>query len=95
MASENPPEAPAARAQTMLAREGNSPCCVIAMVNIKANAHTCENAVSRKALARREPYPPEKSEAPQRNTAATLYTAGANWVSEDTRDEGNMLPVLT
>ncbi len=50
----------------------------------------CEKAVRTKALARREPYPPAKSAAPQRNTAITEQAAGANWVGEDTPDEGNM-----
>ena len=58
------------------------------MANISTNAQACENAVSTKAFARRDPYPPAKSDAPQRNTAITLYAAGANWVSEDTPDEG-------
>ena len=49
----------------------------------------CENAVSTKAFDRREPYPPEKSDAPQRNTAVTEQTAGLNRVKEDTPDEGN------
>ena len=41
-----------------------------------------------KALARREAYPPAKSEAPQMKTAATLQTVGAERVSGDT-DERN------
>ncbi|SPF48923.1 hypothetical protein SBA1_90059 [Candidatus Sulfotelmatobacter kueseliae] len=48
-----------------------------------------ENAVSVKALARREPYPPAKSDAPHRKNAATEPAAGANWVNQSTRDEGN------
>lgn len=52
-----------------------------------------EKAVSTKAFARRDPYPPEKSAAPQRKTAVTLQAAGASWVSDDTPDEGNTLPI--
>ncbi len=56
----------------MLARLGKAPCCVSETANIRAKAHTCENAVRTKALARREPNPPAKSEEPQRKTAITL-----------------------
>src|SRR5271169_4728023 len=91
MASENPPTAPAAKAHRILVRDGKTPCCANAMANISTKAQMCENAVSTKALARREPYPPAKSAAPQRNTAVTEQTAGANWVREGTPDEGNML----
>src|SRR5579864_2109677 len=87
MASENPPEIPARTAQTILLREGNSPCAPNAMANISTNAHTCEKAVSTNAFARRDAYPPEKSDAPQRNTAATLYAAGANWFTGNTPEE--------
>ena len=59
------------------------------MANIRTKAQRCENAVSTKALARRDPYPPAKSAAPHRNTAVTLNPAGASWVREDTPDEGN------
>jgi len=47
----------------------------------------CENAVRTKAFARRDPYPPAKSDEPQRNTAITLYAAGPSWIGEDTPDE--------
>lgn len=49
----------------------------------------CEKAVRTKALARREPNPPAKSEAPQRNTAVTEQATGAeeNWAGKDTPDE--------
>ena len=42
-----------------------------------------------KALARREAYPPEKSEAPQRKTAVTEQATGAeeNWAGRNTPDE--------
>jgi hypothetical protein len=78
----------------MLVRDGNAPCCRSATDNISAKAQTCENAVSTKALARREPYPPAKSDVPHKNTAVTLHAAGANWAREDTPDEGNMLPQM-
>src|SRR5579864_591348 len=87
MASENPPEIPARTAHTILLRERNSPCSPNAMTNISTNAHKCENAVSTNAFARRDPYPPEKSAAPHRNTAATLYAAGANWLTDNTPEE--------
>lgn len=81
--------APAATAQRMLAREGNAPCWVSAIENMRAKAQTWEKAVRTKALARREPYPPAKSESPQSRTAETLQATGANVIGEDTRDEGN------
>src|SRR5580698_5842208 len=87
MASENPPTAPARSAHKTLLREGNAPCCAKAIEPISPKAHTCENAVSTKALARREPYPPAKSDAPHMKTAIMLYTAGANWPVEDTTVE--------
>src|SRR5579871_820143 len=59
------------------------------MANIKPNAHTCENAVTTKACELREPYPPEKSAAPQRKTAATAHAAGARWAGMSMRVEGN------
>src|ERR1700756_450147 len=89
MAIENPPITPAVTAQKMLARLGKFPCWVKAMASISTRAQMCENAVSTKALARREPYPPAKSEAPPRKTAVTEYAAGANCDSEVTPDEGN------
>src|SRR5271157_1851545 len=89
MARENPPTAPATRAQRTLVREGRASCCASAMANMRAKAQMCENAVRTKALARRDPYPPAKSDEPQRKTAATEEAAGANWSNESTRDEGN------
>ena len=75
---------------TMLAPVGNAPCSPSAIANISAKPQRCANAVSTKALARRDPYPPAKSDAPQRNTAVTLNAAGASWVRGDMPDEGNM-----
>src|SRR5215469_16427544 len=88
MASANPPTAPAAIAQKMLILSGNGPPCPRAISDISANAHACENAVRTNALARREPYPPAKSDAPQMKTAATEYAAGGKWTDEITPDEG-------
>ena len=59
------------------------------MADIQTNAQLCANAVSTKAFARRHPYPPAKSEAPQTNTAETEHATGANCASWDTNDEGN------
>jgi hypothetical protein len=39
--------------------------------------------VRTKALARRDPYPPAKSEAPQRNTAVTEQAAGLDKVKPE------------
>src|SRR5215469_5116283 len=89
MASANPPTAPAAIAQKMLTPSGNRPPCPRAMSDINAKAQACENAVKTNALARREPYPPAKSAAPQMKTAATEYAAGGRWTGEFTPDEGN------
>src|SRR5277367_205843 len=94
MASENPPIEPARSAHRMLLRVGNAPCCAKAIVHISANAHTCEKAVSTKALARREPYPPAKSDAPHMKTAIMLYTAGANWLIGDTTVEVNTMDAV-
>jgi hypothetical protein len=58
-------------AHKILRRDGNSPWLAIAIPNIRTKAQTCEKAVSTKAFARREPYPPAKSDAPQRKTAVT------------------------
>src|ERR1700722_3806812 len=93
MASENPPIAPAASAQRMLARSGNGPCWARATVVIRTKAHTCENAVKTKALTRREANPPAKSAAPQRKTAVTEYAAGPSWGSAVTTHESNMLKI--
>src|SRR5262244_1760070 len=90
MASENPPTAPAARAQRMLFRSGNAPCWASAVAVIRTKAHKCENAVKTKALARREANPPAKSAAPQRKTAVTEYAAGPSWGSVDTTVEISM-----
>src|SRR5579872_351318 len=90
MAKENPPTAPAAIAHRMLVRFGNTPCSVNAIEVISAKAHACENAVKTNALARREPYPPAKSEAPHMKTAATEYAADGSCDREDTPDEVNM-----
>lgn len=94
MARENPPMDPAANAQNMLVREGNAACCVRPTASISTNAQTCEKPVSTKALARREPYPPAKSEAPQRKTAVTEQAAGLDKlkpevIQKDTPEEGN------
>src|SRR5215469_13388553 len=56
---------------------------------MSANPQTCENAVRTNAFARREPYPPAKSEVPQRKTAVTEYTAGVDWSHVSMPDEGN------
>src|SRR5580704_465302 len=87
MASENPPTAPAASAHRMLVRDGKAPCSPSAIESIRAKAQACEKAERTNASARREPYPPAKSDAPQRNTATTLQAAGANWGSDDMPDE--------
>src|SRR5690242_4040772 len=89
MASANPPIAPAAIAQRILILSGNGPPCPRAITDISAKAHACENAVRTKALARRQPYPPAKSDAPHTKTAATEYAAGGKWGGEITPDEGN------
>src|ERR1700733_10270518 len=74
----------------MLSREGNAPRCPSAMANISPKAETCEKAVITNALARRDPSPPAKSEAPHKNTAVRLQAAGASWISEDTPEERSM-----
>src|SRR5262249_13969147 len=89
MARENPPTAPAAIAQKMLIRSGNGPPCASAISDINTKAQAWENAVRTKAWARREPYPPAKSDAPQMNTAATEYAAGGRWTGDITPDERN------
>src|SRR5215831_6468575 len=89
MAIENPPIAPAATAQKLLARSGNGPFCARASASIRAKAHKWEKAVSTNVFARRAPYPPAKSDAPQRKTAVTEYAAGPNCGMEDTPVEGN------
>src|ERR1700758_344529 len=91
MARENPPRAPASRAQAMLARSGNAPPSSAATASIKASAQRWEKAVRTKALARREPNPPAKSEAPQRKTAVTEEATAAeeNWAGRNTPDESS------
>jgi hypothetical protein len=42
-----------------------------AITSMRAKAQTYENAVSVKALALREAYPPAKSDAPHRKMAGT------------------------
>jgi uncharacterized protein len=76
----------------MLLREGKTPFRAKAKptANIKTSAQMCENAVNTKALARREPYPPEKSEAPHKKTAATENAAGLDGIKASTPHEGNM-----
>jgi hypothetical protein len=68
----------------MLPREGKTSLRAHAkpMASIKTNAQICENAVNTKALARREPYPPAKSDEPQRKTAITEQIAGLNGTSD-------------
>lgn len=80
---------PARIAQKTLLVFGSDACEPRAMAVIHTKAHACENAVRTNALARRHPYPPAKSEAPQTNTAETEHATGANCDSWDTNDEGN------
>ena len=72
---------PARIAQNMLARSGSGACEANAITVIHTRAQRWEKEVRTKALARREAYPPAKSDAPQRKTAVTAYAAGANWGS--------------
>ena len=52
---------------------------------MRANAQTWENAVRTNALARREPYPPAKSAAPQMKTADHGVGSGREWTERTRR----------